>query len=122
VSHTFMFSSFRICAVQPCVSVWPLLSLQFTISTYYKEKPDQINASSLTVSCVLLNRGIPTVPGSVCLKKDANNLIGISIGGGAQYCPCLYIVQVRTEQFELNTSVKCTMSEHTVFLCGWCLF
>uniref|UniRef100_A0A8C3AYL4 PRKCA-binding protein n=1 Tax=Cyclopterus lumpus TaxID=8103 RepID=A0A8C3AYL4_CYCLU len=38
--------------------------------------------------------GIPTVPGSVCLKKDANNLIGISIGGGAQYCPCLYIVQV----------------------------
>uniref|UniRef100_A0A672FW23 PRKCA-binding protein n=1 Tax=Salarias fasciatus TaxID=181472 RepID=A0A672FW23_SALFA len=38
--------------------------------------------------------GIPTVPGTVNLKKDANNLIGISIGGGAQYCPCLYIVQV----------------------------
>uniref|UniRef100_A0A8C7X280 PRKCA-binding protein n=1 Tax=Oryzias sinensis TaxID=183150 RepID=A0A8C7X280_9TELE len=38
--------------------------------------------------------GIPTVPGTVTLKKDANNLIGISIGGGAQYCPCLYIVQV----------------------------
>ncbi|KAG8006401.1 PRKCA-binding protein, partial [Nibea albiflora] len=38
--------------------------------------------------------GIPTVPGTVCLKKDGNNLIGISIGGGAQYCPCLYIVQV----------------------------
>ncbi|TDH02606.1 hypothetical protein EPR50_G00154560 [Perca flavescens] len=38
--------------------------------------------------------GIPTVPGTVCLKKDPNNLIGISIGGGAQYCPCLYIVQV----------------------------
>uniref|UniRef100_A0A8C4EME9 PRKCA-binding protein n=1 Tax=Dicentrarchus labrax TaxID=13489 RepID=A0A8C4EME9_DICLA len=38
--------------------------------------------------------GIPTVPGTVSLKKDANNLIGISIGGGAQYCPCLYIVQV----------------------------
>ncbi|KAM9779760.1 PRKCA-binding protein [Neosynchiropus ocellatus] len=38
--------------------------------------------------------GIPTVPGIVSLKKDANNLIGISIGGGAQYCPCLYIVQV----------------------------
>ncbi|XP_026181986.1 PRKCA-binding protein [Mastacembelus armatus] len=38
--------------------------------------------------------GIPTVPGTVCLTKDANNLIGISIGGGAQYCPCLYIVQV----------------------------
>ncbi|XP_071377959.1 PRKCA-binding protein [Centroberyx affinis] len=38
--------------------------------------------------------GIPTVPGTVSLKKDGQNLIGISIGGGAQYCPCLYIVQV----------------------------
>uniref|UniRef100_A0A8C7DUU9 PRKCA-binding protein n=1 Tax=Oncorhynchus kisutch TaxID=8019 RepID=A0A8C7DUU9_ONCKI len=38
--------------------------------------------------------GIPTVPGTISLKKDAQNLIGISIGGGAQYCPCLYIVQV----------------------------
>ncbi|XP_071465592.1 PRKCA-binding protein isoform X7 [Marmota flaviventris] len=38
--------------------------------------------------------GIPTVPGKVTLQKDAQNLIGISIGGGAQYCPCLYIVQV----------------------------
>ncbi|XP_078513622.1 PRKCA-binding protein-like [Lissotriton helveticus] len=38
--------------------------------------------------------GIPTVPGTVALKKDGQNLIGISIGGGAQYCPCLYIVQV----------------------------
>ncbi|MGH0137023.1 UNVERIFIED_CONTAM: hypothetical protein FKN15_025457, partial [Acipenser sinensis] len=38
--------------------------------------------------------GIPTVPGTVTLKKDPQNLIGISIGGGAQYCPCLYIVQV----------------------------
>lgn len=37
------------------------------------------------------------MPGTICLKKDGNNLIGISIGGGAQYCPCLYIVQV--EQF-----------------------
>lgn len=34
------------------------------------------------------------MPGTVSLQKDANNLIGISIGGGAQYCPCLYIVQV----------------------------
>ncbi|XP_062387774.1 PRKCA-binding protein [Sardina pilchardus] len=38
--------------------------------------------------------GIPTVPGTVTLQKDGQNLIGISIGGGAQYCPCLYIVQV----------------------------
>lgn len=48
-------------------------------------------------SCFLYNRGIPTVPGTVYLKKDGNNLIGISIGGGAQYCPCLYIVQVGPE-------------------------
>ena len=46
------------------------------------------------MSMVCLYRGIPTVPGTVTLKKDAQNLIGISIGGGAQYCPCLYIVQV----------------------------
>lgn len=32
--------------------------------------------------------------GSVTLKKDDNNLIGISIGGGAPLCPCLYVVQV----------------------------
>ena len=28
------------------------------------------------------------------IKKDDSNLIGISIGGGAPLCPCLYIVQV----------------------------
>lgn len=32
--------------------------------------------------------------GSVVIKKDQSNLIGISIGGGAPFCPCLYIVQV----------------------------
>ncbi|KAG4066245.1 hypothetical protein HA402_000469 [Bradysia odoriphaga] len=32
--------------------------------------------------------------GKVVIKKDQTNLIGISIGGGAPYCPCLYIVQV----------------------------
>lgn len=32
--------------------------------------------------------------GSVRIKKDDGNLIGISIGGGAPNCPCLYIVQV----------------------------
>lgn len=34
------------------------------------------------------------IPGSVQLTKDAKNLIGISIGGGAPLCPCLYVVQV----------------------------
>lgn len=33
--------------------------------------------------------------GKVVIKKDQTNLIGISIGGGAPYCPCLYIVQVK---------------------------
>lgn len=32
--------------------------------------------------------------GNVVIKKDGTNLIGISIGGGAPLCPCLYIVQV----------------------------
>lgn len=48
------------------------------------------------------SRGIPTVPGTVTLKKDSQNLIGISIGGGAQYCPCLYIVQVGTWEGRVN--------------------
>lgn len=33
--------------------------------------------------------------GHVVIKKDASNLIGISIGGGSPYCPCIYIVQVK---------------------------
>ena len=33
--------------------------------------------------------------GVVTISKDSGNLIGISIGGGAPLCPCLYIVQVR---------------------------
>lgn len=32
--------------------------------------------------------------GCVTLKKDKDNLIGVSIGGGSPYCPCLYVVQV----------------------------
>ncbi|CAF0849026.1 unnamed protein product [Rotaria sp. Silwood1] len=32
--------------------------------------------------------------GTCTLQKDDKNLIGISIGGGYPYCPCLYIVQV----------------------------
>lgn len=32
--------------------------------------------------------------GSVTLEKNDSNLIGISIGGGAKFCPCLYVVQV----------------------------
>lgn len=32
--------------------------------------------------------------GVITITKDQGNLIGISIGGGAPHCPCLYIVQV----------------------------
>ncbi|XP_069986823.1 PRKCA-binding protein isoform X1 [Penaeus vannamei] len=38
--------------------------------------------------------GMTVTSGSVNLEKDDSNLIGISIGGGAKYCPCLYVVQV----------------------------
>ncbi|XP_050392825.1 PRKCA-binding protein isoform X2 [Patella vulgata] len=38
--------------------------------------------------------GMTVSSGHVNLKKDGQNLIGISIGGGAPLCPCLYVVQV----------------------------
>lgn len=38
--------------------------------------------------------GMTITTGSCTLKKDGSNLVGISIGGGAPYCPCLYIVQI----------------------------
>ena len=42
----------------------------------------------------IILRSLGGKPGSVVLKKDKQNLIGISIGGGAPLCPCLYVVQV----------------------------
>ncbi|XP_017465922.1 PREDICTED: PRKCA-binding protein isoform X2 [Rhagoletis zephyria] len=38
--------------------------------------------------------GMTVTTNSVVITKDQSNLIGISIGGGAPMCPCLYIVQV----------------------------
>ncbi|KAJ8670329.1 hypothetical protein QAD02_001588 [Eretmocerus hayati] len=38
--------------------------------------------------------GMTITSGNVIIEKDSSNLIGISIGGGAPFCPCLYIVQV----------------------------
>jgi len=38
--------------------------------------------------------GMRVTSGAVKIRKDTNNLIGISIGGGSPLCPCLYIVQV----------------------------
>ncbi|KAG0426237.1 hypothetical protein HPB47_026640, partial [Ixodes persulcatus] len=39
-------------------------------------------------------KGMTVTSGSVVIQKDDSNLIGISIGGGAPLCPCLYVVQV----------------------------
>lgn len=38
--------------------------------------------------------GITTTSGQVKIDKDNSNLIGISIGGGAPNCPCLYVIQI----------------------------
>lgn len=38
--------------------------------------------------------GMTVTSGNVTIHKDTSNLIGISIGGGAPLCPCLYVVQI----------------------------
>lgn len=38
--------------------------------------------------------GMTVASGQVKIEKDSSNLIGISIGGGHPYCPCLYVIQV----------------------------
>lgn len=38
--------------------------------------------------------GMTVNSGQVKITKDNSNLIGISIGGGAPHCPCLYVIQV----------------------------
>lgn len=35
-----------------------------------------------------------TTSGIIKIVKDEGNLIGISIGGGGPYCPCVYLIQV----------------------------
>ena len=54
----------------------------------------EISSVFVIILLVLSRRGLQGKPGSVVLKKDKQNLIGISIGGGAPLCPCLYVVQV----------------------------
>lgn len=43
---------------------------------------------------VFFASGMTLTTGTCTLKKDAQNLVGISIGGGSPLCPCLYIVQI----------------------------
>lgn len=38
--------------------------------------------------------GMIVTSGQVKIVKDKSNLIGISIGGGAPNCPCLYVIQI----------------------------
>lgn len=38
--------------------------------------------------------GLTLTSGTCVLKKDSQNRVGISIGGGHPYCPCIYIVQI----------------------------
>lgn len=38
--------------------------------------------------------GMTLTSGTCTLKKDNQNLVGVSIGGGYPYCPCVFIVQV----------------------------
>ncbi|XP_051170173.1 PRKCA-binding protein isoform X2 [Leptopilina boulardi] len=53
---------------------------------------DQFNRSSSLLPYYQL--GMTITSGNIVIQKDNSNLIGISIGGGAPYCPCLYIVQI----------------------------
>ncbi|XP_052749488.1 PRKCA-binding protein isoform X4 [Galleria mellonella] len=58
---------------------------------------DKIKRDTKFTNSLLLpveERGMTVTSGSVVLSKDEKNLIGISIGGGAPLCPCLYIVQI----------------------------
>lgn len=48
----------------------------------------------LTIHQCIYFRGMTVTSGTAHITKDGSNLIGISIGGGAPYCPCIYIIQV----------------------------
>ena len=47
----------------------------------------------LRKTCLFVSVGV-VMSRSVTLVKGKNNMIGISIGGGAPMCPVLYVVQV----------------------------
>ena len=52
------------------------------------------NAHTLKYVHVHTHTGTSAMSRSVTLVKGKNNMIGISIGGGAPLCPVLYVVQV----------------------------
>ncbi|XP_018798351.1 PREDICTED: PRKCA-binding protein isoform X2 [Bactrocera latifrons] len=66
-----------------------------TDDDYFFEEDKIILTESAVITPLLLNeKGMTVTVSSVVITKDQSNLIGISIGGGAPLCPCLYIVQV----------------------------
>ena len=60
--------------------------------TYVLSHQCRLNIVNLFFSVYLEARAMSR---SVTLVKGKNNMIGISIGGGAPFCPVLYVVQVR---------------------------
>lgn len=54
--------------------------------------------------------------GSVVLEKDKTNLIGISIGGGAPYCPCLYVVQVHIHKSVANNNLDYSLTCNVIII------
>lgn len=79
-----------------------------------EQRIHQLSTITKDVSpCV--DRGMTVTAGSVKLEKNESNLIGISIGGGGKYCPCLYVVQVRGGGWFLLCGVVGGWS------CGMCL-
>ncbi|KAF0288937.1 PRKCA-binding protein [Amphibalanus amphitrite] len=78
--------------------MWPA-GVPVCMSHYYHlipgSDPDgDLDDPPLTRTAMEDRMGMTLTTGSVTLNKDESNLIGISIGGGAPLCPCLYVVQV----------------------------
>lgn len=57
---------------------------------------DMYNSSMYSdfLACDEDKLGMTVTSGQVKIDKDPSNLIGISIGGGAPHCPCLYVIQI----------------------------
>ncbi|CAH2230291.1 jg20038 [Pararge aegeria aegeria] len=80
-SECYHFSSALLC----CARVMYQRSDSFTDPRFYPQR---------SMSMFEDRMGMTVTSGNVVLNKDEKNLIGISIGGGAPLCPCLYIVQI----------------------------
>lgn len=89
------------CNNRPFTSIFNLFSpsLSVIVINFYQlsfliGSNHDFEQTILSTFLLLTDRGMTVTSGHVTLKKDPQNLIGISIGGGAPLCPCLYVVQV----------------------------